>query len=161
MAPGCGALDRDLERQQIGLAVRGRIDDRIEPMAVGLVAVEREVLERRDDALALDAIDGLGAEDRGVVRIFGLILEVSAVAHVAGEIDAAGQHHVEALEPRLAGDGRAPVAGELGIEARADDDGRRERRGALVVRPVAGVRDAMLASLLCSAGMPSRGIPGV
>jgi hypothetical protein len=31
---------------------------------------------------------------------------------------------------------------ELRVEARPDQDGRRERRGTLVVRPVAGVRDA-------------------
>jgi hypothetical protein len=40
--------------------VRVRVDDCVQPVAVGLVAVERVVLERRDDALALDAVDGLG-----------------------------------------------------------------------------------------------------
>jgi hypothetical protein len=42
------ALDRDLEGEQVGLAVRVGIDDRVQPVAVGLVAVERVVLERRD-----------------------------------------------------------------------------------------------------------------
>jgi hypothetical protein len=37
--------------------MRGRVDDRVEPVAVGLVAVERVVLERRNDTLALDAVE--------------------------------------------------------------------------------------------------------
>jgi hypothetical protein len=122
--------------------MRGGIDDGVEPVAVGLVAVERVVLERRDDALALDAVDGLGAEDGAEPGIFGVVLEVPAVAHVAGEVDAAGQHDVEAAHPRLAADRCASVAREPGIEARADDDGRGECRGALVVRPIARVGDA-------------------
>src|SRR5262245_52654749 len=122
--------------------MRSRIDDRVEPVAVGLVAVEREVLERRDDALALDAVDGLGAEDGAEPGVFGVVLEVPPVAYVAGEVDAGGQHDVEAAEPRLPGDGRAPVARERGIEARADDDGRREGSRAVVVRPIARVGDA-------------------
>src|SRR5262249_29159982 len=73
---GLRALDRDLECEQVGLAVGRGIDDRIEPVAVGLVAVERVVLERGDDALALDAVDGLGAEDGAEPRIFGVVLEV-------------------------------------------------------------------------------------
>jgi len=37
---GLRALDGDLERQQVGLAMRGRVDDRVQPVAVDLVAVE-------------------------------------------------------------------------------------------------------------------------
>src|SRR5215471_17113352 len=85
---GLRALDRDLEREQVALPVRSRVDYRVEPVAVGLVAVERVVLERRDDALALDTVDGLGAEDGAEPGIFGVVLEVPAVAHVAGEVDA-------------------------------------------------------------------------
>lgn len=34
--------------------------------------------------------DGLGAEDSAEQRILGVVLEVPAVANVAGEVDAAG-----------------------------------------------------------------------
>jgi hypothetical protein len=60
---GLRALDRDLEGEQVRLAMRDRVDDRVQPVAVGFVAVERVVLKRRDDALTLDAVDGLGAEE--------------------------------------------------------------------------------------------------
>jgi hypothetical protein len=46
-----------LEHEQVRLAGRRQVDDRVQPVAIGLVVVERIVLERRDDALALDAVD--------------------------------------------------------------------------------------------------------
>ena len=55
-------LDRDLERQQVGFTMRSRVNDRVQPVAVGLVAVERVVLDRRDHSFALDAVDRLGGE---------------------------------------------------------------------------------------------------
>src|SRR5690606_24291042 len=75
-------LDRDLECEQVGLAMRHRVDDRIEPMTIRLVAVERIVLERRDDALTLNAVHLLSREHRAQVRILGEILEVPAVARI-------------------------------------------------------------------------------
>jgi hypothetical protein len=39
-----GTLDGDLEREQIGLAVRSRADDRIEPVAVGLMRLHEKCL---------------------------------------------------------------------------------------------------------------------
>jgi hypothetical protein len=138
---GLRALDRDLEREQVGLAVRGGVDDRVQPVAIGLVVVERIVLERRDDALALDAVDGLGAEDSAEQRIFGVVLEVPAVPHVALKVNAAAQQHVESSHPRLTPEHGAPLARQRRIEARANDDRRRQCRGSLVVGPVAGVRD--------------------
>src|SRR5262245_9201067 len=98
------ALDRDLESKQIGLAVRVGIDDRVQPMTVGFVAVQRVVLERRDDALALDSIDGFGAKNRGMVGILGVILEVPAVARVAREIDPARELNVKSSNARFPAD---------------------------------------------------------
>lgn len=40
----------------------GRVDNRVQPVAVSLVAVERVVLNRRDHALALDPVGRLGGE---------------------------------------------------------------------------------------------------
>ena len=139
--PGCAALDGDLEREQVGLAVRGRIDERVEPVAVGLVAVQREVLDRRDHALALDPGDRLAGEHAAEQRVLGQVLEVAPVARVAREVDAAGEHHVEAAAARLAADHRARGARQRRVEARAQGDARRQR-GRGVARPVARVGDA-------------------
>ena len=139
--PGCAALDGDLEREQVGLAVRGRIDERVEPVAVGLVAVQREVLDRRDHALALDPGDRLAGEHAAEQRVLGQVLEVAPVARVAREVDAARQHHVEAAAARLAADHRARGARQRRVEARAQGDAGRQRGGG-VARPVARVGDA-------------------
>jgi hypothetical protein len=74
------------------------------------------MLERRDDSLALDAVDGLGAEDAADQGIFGVVFEVAAVAHVALQIDPAGQLDVEAPGPRLAANRRAAFAREPGLK---------------------------------------------
>src|SRR5690606_28229676 len=99
---GLGALDGDLEREQVRLAGRRRIDDRIQPVSVRLVAVQAIMLERRDDALALNSVDGLRAQHGAVERILRVVLEVSAVARIPGEVDPAGELHVEAALARLA-----------------------------------------------------------
>ncbi len=57
------ALDRALKREQIGFAMRDRLDDGVEPECFGFVAIERDVLEHRDDALRLRADDRLGRDD--------------------------------------------------------------------------------------------------
>ena len=110
-----GAFDGQLEGEQVGLAVRRRVDDRIEPMAVGLVAVEREVLDRRDHPLALNALDRRRGQDRAEQRVLGQVLEVASVAGVAGKVDASGQQHVETAAAGLAADhrprGRGPAPG--------------------------------------------------
>lgn len=139
---GLRTLDRDLECEQVGLAVRRRVDDRVQPVPVGLVAVERIVLERRDDTLALDAAYRPGAEDGGEERVLGVVLEVAAVARVAGEVDPAGQHDVEPPDPGLAAEQHAAVAGEVRVETRPDDDGSRQRGCARIVGAVPGVGDA-------------------
>src|SRR5262245_49903553 len=87
---GLRALDRNLKREQVRLAMRVRIDDRVEPVAVGLVAVQRVVLERRYDAFALDSSDGLGAEHGTDPGVFRVVLVVAPVAYVPGEVDPAG-----------------------------------------------------------------------
>ena len=138
---GLAAFDGDLEREQVGFAMGGRIDERVEPVAVGLVAVQREVLDRRDHALALDPGDRLAGEHAAEQRVLGQVLEVAPVARVAREVDAAGQHHVEAAAARLAADHRARGARQGRVEARAQGDARRQG-GRGVARPVARVGDA-------------------
>jgi hypothetical protein len=100
------------------------------------------VLERRDDTLALDTVDRFGAHHGAHPRVLGVVFVVAAVAHVAGEVHSARQHDVEAADACLASDRHAALAREPRIEARADEDGRGEGRGALVVGPVTGIGDA-------------------
>src|SRR5262245_6185851 len=117
---GVRALDRDLEGEQVGLAVRVGFDDRVQPVPVGLVAVERVMLERRDDTLALDAVDGLRAEHGAEERILRVVLEIPAVARVTRQVDPARELDIEAPTPRLSADRRTPLAREPRVEARPD-----------------------------------------
>ena len=87
----------------------------------------------------IPAIDSAG-EHGAQQRVLGEVLEVAAVARVAREVDAAGEHHVEAAAARLAADHRARRARQRRVEARAQRDARRQR-GRGVARPVARVGD--------------------
>ena len=129
------ALDRDLERQQVGLAVGGGVDPRVQPVAVGLVAVEREVLDRRDHALALDAADRL--RRRGRAESSGSSDRYSKLRPLRGSrarLIAAREQHVEAAAARLAPEHRARRAGERGVERRARARAGRQRRGRVALR---------------------------
>src|SRR3546814_1871686 len=47
------AFDRNLEGEQVAFAVRGLVDLGVPAVAVGLVRIEREMLDRRHDARRL------------------------------------------------------------------------------------------------------------
>jgi hypothetical protein len=134
-------LDRDFEREQVGLSVRNRVDDRVQPVAVGFVDISGVVLDRRDEPFALRSVDRFGSEDGAHQRVLGEVLEAPAVAEVAREVDPAAQHHVESPHPRFAPEHRARLAGQRWIEACAKYDGRRQGRGR-VTGAVARIRDA-------------------
>src|SRR3546814_9558592 len=53
--PRPAALDRDLKGEQVAFAVRGLVDLGVPAVAVGLVRIEREMLDRRHDAHRLRA----------------------------------------------------------------------------------------------------------
>ena len=74
------ALDRALKREQIGFAMRDRLDDGVEPECVGFVAIERDVLEHRDDALRLRADDRLCRDAVALSR------DDILVVHLPGEL---------------------------------------------------------------------------
>src|SRR5262249_17445180 len=134
-------LDGDLERQQVRLAMRSWIDERVQPVPIRLVAVERVVLDRRDHTLTLDRVDRLRDEASAEPRILGDILEVAAVAWVAGEGEAAGELNVESSTPGFAAKNLPGRPGQRRIEARTQCNPGRER-GRGIARPIAGVRDA-------------------
>jgi hypothetical protein len=136
--------------------VGGRVDDRVEPVTVGLVAVEAEVLERRDDALALDAVHrrrGQGAGEHGVLAV---VLEVATVAGVAGQVHAPGEQDVEPPAAGLAPDGGAAPAGQVGVEPGGHRDGRRHGGGP-VVGAVPRVGDAHAGVAAEQGGDPEAG----
>ena len=121
--------------------MRGGIDDGVQPVPVGFVAVQGEVLDRGDDLFALDAFDRLRAQHSGEPGILGQVLEVPAVARVAVQVEAAGQLDVESFAAGLPAHQAPGSAGEFGVEGGTEGDRRRERRGG-VSRPVARVGDA-------------------
>src|SRR5262245_57664747 len=135
-------LDCRLEGEPIRFSQGIRIDDRVETVAVRFVVVEDVVFERRDHLLTLNAVYLFGTHDPAQVRILAVVLEVPAVAHVTREIDAAGQHDVEATATRLTPDRDATLARELWVETRSNGDRRREGGRSLVVRSVPGIGHA-------------------
>jgi hypothetical protein len=96
----------------------GGVDEGVEPVPVGFVAVQRVVLDGRDHALGLDAADRLGSKrvDRGEIRPeVDADWEASAlVAYLDGirlqlfysgnrlSLDAAVQRYFDLLVERLA-----------------------------------------------------------
>src|SRR5262249_40596133 len=66
---------------------------------------------------------------------------VASVARVAHQVDPTGELHVEPSRARFQTDRHTAFARQPRIEARADEDGRRERGRALVVRSIARIGD--------------------
>ena len=93
-----------LERAQIQLAQRRRVDDRIDHHAVGLLVVDRKVLQRGAHPLALHAVDPGDRQLAGEQRILGEVLEVAAGGRVALQVDRRAEHHSDAFCHRLASD---------------------------------------------------------
>jgi hypothetical protein len=67
--PRLGLLHHPLERAQVELPQRALVDIRADAHPVGLLAVDREVLERRPDPLALQPAHPLDREHAGQQRV--------------------------------------------------------------------------------------------
>ncbi len=124
-----GLDDDALERRQVDLAQRPRVDVGADLHPVGLLVVGREVLHRRADALRLQPRDVRGAEDAAEQGVLGDVLEVAAAQRRPLDVDAGAEHHVHAEGARLAADGGADARGDLRVPAAADRDRRREAGG--------------------------------
>ena len=129
--PGLALAHRVLERGEVDLAQRLRVDGGDVFGAVGLGVVGDEVLHARGDALVLDAADHLRADERGEVRVLRVALEVPAAHRGALDVDLGGEHDVDAVSACLSGE-RAPD-GERGVEVPGGAHGARrgEQRGGL------------------------------
>ncbi len=122
---GLCPLDGDLEGQQVGFAVRVGIDDRVQPVPVGLVAVQRVVLDRRDHTLRLYPVDRLRGHRGAQKRVFRKVFEVAAVARVARQVHRGRQLDVESAAAGLPADRLAGGTRQRRVEAA----GQRQRAG--------------------------------
>ena len=149
-------LDRELEREQVGLAHRLRGDGHVERRAQRLLVVHRIMLDGRDDVVGLDAVDQRAGHRAGEQRVFADIFEVAAVPRLAREVHAARQHGVVAGRARFRADHRAARARRppgSKLAAVASDEGR-------AVLGMKLLRTPIDASVWVWSGMPRRGTPG-
>ncbi len=138
---GPATFYRELEGQQVGFAVRVGVDQGVQPVPIGLVAVQREVLGRADDTVLLDSGDLFGGHGGAEQGILGEVLEIAAVTRIAGQVHRARQLHIESAATCLDPDHRARGAGQLRIESgRQCEPGR--QRGGSVARPETGIGHA-------------------
>src|SRR3546814_11896522 len=77
------AFERNLEGAQVAFAVRSLVDLGGPAVAVGLVRIEREMLDRRHDARRLRPQNRLCPHDARQKRVFRNIFEVTAVPRIA------------------------------------------------------------------------------
>ena len=127
--PHRGLLDRGLEGGQVDLVQRACIDLGADGLALGLLVVHREVLDRGDDTLALYALDVSHGHARGELGILAEVFEVAAVERRANDVDRGSEEHVLAVRLRLARDGRADPRRELGSEGRGEQGAGGKGRG--------------------------------
>ncbi|GAB3855089.1 hypothetical protein GCM10027610_087680 [Dactylosporangium cerinum] len=131
--------DNPLERAQVDLAQRALVDVGGDPHPVGLLAVDRVVLQGRTDAAALQAVDPLDREDAGEQRVLGEVLEVAAAERAALEVDAGAEQDLDVHGSGLVTEGFADPAGERRVPGRAERDRRREARRRLAGEQLRGV----------------------
>ena len=128
-----------LEGAEVHLPQRARVDVGADPQPVGLLAVDREVLERRADVPALQAVDPRGREDSGQQRVLGEVLEVPAAERAALEVDAGPEQDRDVHRAALVAQGLAHPPQQVRVPGRGGGDGRREAGGRLAAQQVAGV----------------------
>jgi hypothetical protein len=121
--------DGRFETAQLDLVHGLFVDPYVDGVAVLLLVVHREVLDGRDESLALDALDLGGDQVTGEQRILAEGLEVAARVRGADEVDHRGEQDVLAQRASLAADDLAVAAGEFGVEGGGEQDGRREGGG--------------------------------
>lgn len=93
--------DRDLEAAQVNLPKRPLTDHGIDTLAVALLIVRREMLDRSPDALRLNPAHHRGAHFPRQKRIFGIVLEIPSAQRIALNIHRRGQKHVGTVFKRF------------------------------------------------------------
>ena len=114
-AEGLALLDGRLERGQIDFVERARVHVRIDVVAVPLLVVEAEVLDRRGDVVALDALDHRDAELGREDGVFAEILPVASVERGAHDVDARTEQLVHAAVTHFSAQRLAVLAGPFDV----------------------------------------------
>ena len=135
------SLDGEFERQQIGFPHGRGIDAGVEHDAIGLLRIQREVFGGRDHVPILHACDRLSGHDAGQQRIFGKVLEISAVARVTNEIGGATEQNVESFCARFRPHGLALSAGKRRVPGGGKGQIRRHRGRRIALSDIAWVAD--------------------
>ncbi len=120
--PHVGLLHRRLEDGKVDLPLGALVDDRIDVVAVELGVVAHEVLDRRADALRLDALDVAHGDARREEGVLPEVLEVPAVHGRPVDVDPGAKEEVNALGARIPPDLGADSSGELGVPGRGEGD---------------------------------------
>ncbi len=131
--PRPAALDRDFERQQVAFlhCVPRHLGIRDHPP--GFLRIEREMLDRGNDVVRLDAADVFAAEHARQQRIFAQVFEIAPAPWIACQVYPACQQHVERLGARFGADHRAAVKGERRIEAGSGGHAGGQRGGGVAL----------------------------
>ncbi len=121
--------DDTLERRQVDLAEGALVDVGGHAHPVRLLVVRGEVLERRADPLALDALHE-GRPDRArEPGVLGEVLEVAPAERRALHVDARAEDDGHALGACLLADRGAHAGEEVDVPGRGEGGGGRERDG--------------------------------
>nr|GEU28380.1 hypothetical protein [Tanacetum cinerariifolium] len=126
--PGIGLLQHELERQQVGHAVAGVVETRVQHEAARLLVVHGKVLHGGDHVVRLDAPDLLRHHGAGQQRILARVFEIAAVARLAQQVHAAGQHHVKTRGARFGADHGAALVRQLPVPGGGGGQARWQRR---------------------------------
>ena len=138
--------DASFERQQVDLAERPLVDDRVDRVALPLGLVPRQVLDRGGDTLALDAGDVGRAERARQVGVLGEALERPAGERRPLEVHGRPEQHPCRPRPCLASQFGAHFLDEADVPGRSERRAGREgerRRGSRSPEPSAGAVGAV------------------
>jgi hypothetical protein len=108
-------LDGRAERGQVDLAQRPLAHPGVDRAALGLLVVGRVMLDRRDDALALDAGHDLGRDGPGEEGVLGQVLEVASVLGHAVDVHGRPEHDADAPGAGVAPHGGPELPREVGV----------------------------------------------
>ena len=119
-----------LEGRQVDLAPGALVDGDVDLHAVGLLVVEREVLDRAADPPALHALDERHGDLGRQVGVLGVALEVPAAERVAVDVHGGRQQHAGTLGPGLVAEQAADAADQRAVPRRRQGGTAGQRRRA-------------------------------
>ncbi len=112
--------DGELEGHEVKLVQRPLVDDGVDRVALELRLVAREVLDRRDDALRLQAAHVAGRGTARQQRVLREALEVAARERRAVEVERRGEQDAAALRARLLAQEHADALDERRVPRRPE-----------------------------------------